>query len=150
MGAVVAGVLAARGCSALVFHGDDGLDELNTADTSTVWVVHDGTVNQTMLDPADLGLPRSRPGDLRGGDAANNAAVARVVMSGEPGPVRDTVVLNAGAALAAARGVPRAEDLAGVLVDTCARAAAALDSGAALALLDRWVAASQRLAAENS
>ena len=150
MGAIIAGVLAARGCSALVFHGDDGLDELTTADTSTVWVVHDGTVSQTMLDPGDLGLPRSRPGDLRGGDAANNAAVARAMMSGEPGPVRDTVVLNAGAALAAARGVSRAEDLAGVLVDTCARASAAVDSGAALALLDRWVAASQRLAAENS
>jgi len=150
MGAIIAGVLAARGCSALVFHGDDGLDELTTADTSTVWVVHDGTVSQTMLDPGDLGLPRSQPGDLRGGDAANNAAVARAMMSGEPGPVRDTVVLNAGAALAAARGVSRAEDLAGVLVDTCARASAAVDSGAALALLDRWVAASQRLAAENS
>ena len=150
MGAVLAGVLAARGCSALVFHGDDGLDELTTADTSTVWVVHDGTVSQTVLDPADLGLPRSRRGDLRGGDAAANAAVARAVMSGEPGPVRDTVVLNAGAALAAAEGVPRAEGLAGVLVGTCARAAAALDSGAAQDLLDRWVAASQRLAAENS
>jgi anthranilate phosphoribosyltransferase len=72
------------------------------------------------------------------------------VLSGEPGPVRDTVVLNAGAALAAAAGVPRAEDLAGVLVGACARAAAALDSGAAQSLLDRWVAASQRLAAENS
>ena len=112
--------------------------------------MHDGTVSQTVLDPADLGLPRSRPGDLRGGDAATNAAVARAVMSGEPGPVRDTVVLNAGAALAAAAGVPRAEDLAGALVGTCARAAAALDSGAALSLLDRWVATSQRLAAGNS
>ncbi len=150
MGAIIAGVLAARGCSALVFHGDDGLDELTTADTSTVWVVHDGTVSQTVLDPADLGLPRSRPGDLRGGDAAGNAAVARAVMSGEPGPVRDTVVLNAAAALAAAAGVPRAEDLAGALVGGCARAAATLDSGAAHALLDRWVAASQRLAAETS
>src|SRR6516225_8703058 len=150
MGAIIAGVLAARGCSALVFHGDDGLDELTTADTSTVWVVHDGTVSQTVLDPADLGLPRSRRGDLRGGDAATNAAVARAVLAGEPGPVRDTVVLNAGAALAAAAGVPRAEGLAGVLVGACARAAAALDSGASQDLLNRWVAASQRLAAENS
>ena len=99
---------------------------------------------------ADLGLPRSRPGDLRGGDAAANSAVARAVMSGEPGPIRDTVVLNAAAALAAAAGVPRAEDLAGLLVGACAKAAAALDSGAALALLDRWVSESQRLAAENS
>jgi anthranilate phosphoribosyltransferase len=149
MGAVIAGVLAGRGCSALVFHGNDGLDELTTTDTSTVWVVHDGTVGQTVVDPAELGLPRSRPEDLRGGDAAHNAAVARAVLAGEPGPVRDTVVLNAGAALAAAAGVPAAEDLTGALADACARAAAALDSGAAAALLDRWAAASQRLAAAD-
>jgi anthranilate phosphoribosyltransferase len=146
MGAIIAGVLAGRGCSALVFHGDDGLDELTTTDTSTVWAVHDGTVSQTAVDPADLGLPRSRPEDLRGGDAAHNAAVARSVLAGDPGPVRNTVVLNAAAALAAAEGVSRAEDLAGALADACARASAALDSGAAGALLDRWVAASQRLA----
>jgi anthranilate phosphoribosyltransferase len=149
MGSVIAGVLAGRGCSALVFHGDDGLDELTTADTSTVWVVHDGTVSQTVVDPTDLGLPRSTLADLRGGDAAHNAAVARAVLAGDPGPIRDTVVLNAGAALAAAAGVPRAEDLTGALADGCARASAALDSGAAAALLDRWATASQQLAAED-
>lgn len=149
MGSILAGVLAARGCSALVFHGDDGLDELTTSDTSTVWVVHEGTVAQTVLDPQQLGLPRSSPGDLRGGDATHNADVARAVMAGERGPIRDTVVLNAGAALAAAAGVPRAEDLAAALADGCARAAAALDGGAAQALLDRWIAASQRLASQG-
>jgi anthranilate phosphoribosyltransferase len=150
MGAIIAGVLAGRGCSALVFHGNDGLDELTTTDTSIVWVVHDGTVSQTALDPAHLGLPRSRPEDLRGGDAAHNAAVARAVLAGEPGPIRDTVVLNAAAALTAAAGVPAAEDLTGVLSDASTRASAAIDSGAAAALLDRWVAASQRLAAETA
>ena len=149
MGSVIAGVLAGRGCSALVFHGDDGLDELTTADTSTVWVVHDGTVSQTVVDPTDLGLPRSTLADLRGGDAAHNAAVARAVLAGDPGPIRDTVVLNAGAALAAAAGVPRAEDLTGALADGCARASEALDSGAAAALLDRWATASQQLASED-
>ena len=149
MGAIIAGVLAGRGCSALVFHGNDGLDELTTTDTSTVWVVHDGTVTQTVLDPAHLGLPRSKPEDLRGGDPAHNAAVARDVLAGTPGPVRNTVVLNAGAALAAAAGVPTAEDLTGVLADACAQASAALDSGAAAALLDRWIAASHRLATGN-
>jgi anthranilate phosphoribosyltransferase len=149
MGSVIAGVLAGRGCSALVFHGDDGLDELTTADTSTVWVVHDGTVSQTVVDPTDLGLPRSTLADLRGGDAAHNAAVARAVLAGDPGPIRDTVVLNAGAALAAAAGVPRAEDLTGALADGCARASEALDSGAAAALLDRWASASQQLASED-
>jgi anthranilate phosphoribosyltransferase len=146
MGPIIAGVLAERGCSALVFHGDDGLDELTTADTSTVWVVHAGEVSQTVLDPASLGLPMSEPGDLRGGDAAHNAAVARSVLGGEPGPIRDTVVLNAAAALAAAEGVPGAGGLEQALADGCAKAASALDSGAARGLLDRWVAASQRLA----
>jgi len=149
MGAIIAGVLAGRGCSALVFHGDDGLDELTTSDTSTVWVVHDGTVSQTVLDPTDLGLPRSRLEDLRGGDATHNAAVARAVLAGDPGPIRDTVVLNAGAALAAAAGVPRAEGLTGALADGCARAAAALDAGLAAALLDRWATTSQQLAAKD-
>ena len=149
MGAIIAGVLAGRGCSALVFHGDDGLDELTTSDTSTVWVVHDGTVSQTVLDPTDLGLPRSRLEDLRGGDATHNAAVARAVLAGDPGPIRDMVVLNAGAALAAAAGVPRAEGLTGALADGCARAAAALDAGLAAALLDRWATTSQQLAAKD-
>jgi anthranilate phosphoribosyltransferase len=146
MGPIVAGVLAGRGSSALVFHGDDGLDELTTADTSTVWVVHAGEVSQTVLDPAALGLTVSKPGDLRGGDAAHNATVARSVLDGEPGPIRDTVVLNAAAALAAAAGVPGAGGLEQALAGGCARAAAVLDSGAARGLLDRWVAASQRLA----
>ena len=149
MGPVLAGVLAGRGCSALVFHGDDGLDELTTADTSTVWVAHDGSVTRTVLDPATLGLPVSKPGDLRGGDAAHNASVVRAVLSGEPGPIRDTVVLNAAAALAATGGVPGAEGLEQALADGCARAAAVLDSGAASALLERWVAASQRLAGRD-
>jgi len=148
MGPVIAGVLAGRGCSALVFHGDDGLDELTTTDTSTVWVVHAGEVSQAVLDPAALGLPMSKPGDLRGGDAAHNADVARSVLDGEPGPVRDTVVLNAGAALAAAAGVPGADGLERTLADGCAAAAAALDSGGARGLLERWVAASQRLAGQ--
>src|SRR5690349_12032596 len=123
MGAIIAGVLAGRGCSALVFHGDDGLDELTTTDTSTVWVVHDGTVTQTAVDPADLGLPRCTPEDLRGADAAHNAAVVRAVLAGDPGPVRDTVILNAAAALVAAEGVPKAEELTAALADACARAA---------------------------
>jgi anthranilate phosphoribosyltransferase len=149
MGAVMAGVLAARGCSALVFHGDDGLDELTTTATSSVWVVYEGTVGETVLDPSALGLARSTRGDLRGGDPPHNAAVARAVLSGEAGPVRDMVILNAGAALAAAAGVPRPEDLTTALADGCARASAAIDSGAAAALLDRWTAASQRLAADR-
>jgi anthranilate phosphoribosyltransferase len=148
MGGVIAGVLAGRGSSALVFHGDDGLDELTTTGPSTVWVVHGGTVSQTSFDPAALGIGRSVPEDLRGGDPAHNAAVARAVLGGEPGPVRETVLLNAAAALAAEAGVSGAGRLQPALADGYARAAAAVDSGAALELLGRWVEASQRLRAQ--
>ncbi len=146
MGAVIAGVLAARGCSALVFHGDDGLDELTTTTTSTVWVVHRGRVDRASFDPAALGLPRAAGEDLRGGDRDHNAAVARAVLAGQAGPVRDTVLLNAAAALAAAAGVPGSGALDKALAEGYARAAAAVDTGAARALLDRWVVASQELA----
>ena len=150
MGPVLAGVLASRGSSALVFHGEDGLDELTTTGPSLVWVVHDGTVSEVRFDPAVLGISRSRPEDLRGGDAPHNAAVARAVLGGEPGPVREIVLLNAAAALAAADGVTGPDELTAALQAGYQRAAAALDSGAALALLDQWAEASQRLAAEPS
>jgi anthranilate phosphoribosyltransferase len=146
MGEVIAGVLAARGSSSLVFHGGDGLDELTTTTCSSVWLVHGSAVAAAELDPAELGIPRARPEDLRGGDAAHNAAVARAVFGGEAGPVRDLVLLNAAAALAADRGVSRPEDLAGVMSEGLARAAEAVDSGAARALLGRWAEASRRLA----
>jgi anthranilate phosphoribosyltransferase len=149
IGELLAGVLAGRGSSALVFHGDDGLDELTTTTTSAVWLVHGAAVTATEFDPAELGLPRARPEQLRGGDATHNAAVMRAVLGGETGPVRDIVLLNAAAALAADAGVARAEDLSPVMADGLARAAEAVDSGAAAGLLDRWIAASQRLAGQH-
>ncbi len=103
-------------------------------------------VTQTVFDPAVLGLDRASLGDLRGGDRERNAAAARAVLGGERGPVRDTVLLNAAAALAASAGVPGAGALDKALTEAFARASTALDSGAAADLLDRWVAASQRLA----
>jgi len=103
MGPVLAGVLAARGNSSIVFHGS-GLDELSTTGESSVWVVADGAVSAAEFDPRSLGLPRASVADLRGGDAAHNAGVVRSVLAGEPGPVRDIVLLNAAAALAATEG----------------------------------------------
>jgi len=147
---VIAGVLAGRGCSALVFHGGDGLDELTTTTTSRVWVVQpgeDARVSEALLDPADLGIARAEPDDLKGGDAAHNAAVARAVLGGERGPVRDTVLLNAAAVLAADAGVAGADALIESMRAGYARASAAVDSGAAAALLTRWAETTQRLAA---
>jgi anthranilate phosphoribosyltransferase len=146
MGPVLAGVLAGRNCSGLVFHGDDGLDELTTTGPSTVWVVRDGQVTQTRFDSAELGIPRCEPGDLVGGDAAHNAGVVRALLGGRPGPVRETVLLNAAAALVAEAGTPEASGLVPALREGYERAQAAVDSGAAAGLLDRWAAASRRLA----
>ncbi len=142
---IIAGVLAERGGSSLVFRGDDGLDELTTCGTSTIWVVRRGTVTRTSFDPADLSIPRARPDDLRGGDARDNAAVARTVLAGERGPVRDIVLLNAAAAVVAAEGTPLADELTPALAGAYKRAADAVDSGAALSLLTRWGHATRSL-----
>ncbi|MBA3524226.1 MAG: anthranilate phosphoribosyltransferase, partial [Geodermatophilaceae bacterium] len=98
MAGVLADVLAARGTSAFVFRGDDGLDELTTTTTSAVWTVADGVVGQFGLDPSDLGIAPAVPQDLVGGGPPENAAVARALLEGRTGPVRDAVLLNAAAA----------------------------------------------------
>ncbi|SDI81812.1 anthranilate phosphoribosyltransferase [Nonomuraea jiangxiensis] len=144
---VIAGVLAERGASALVFRGDDGLDELTTCGPSSVWVVRRGAVTPAAFDPADLSIPRARPEDLRGGDAAHNAGVARAVLAGEHGPVRDIVLLNAAAAVVAADGTPPASELTPALAAAYKRAVDAVDSGAALSLLTRWAQATRAAAA---
>jgi anthranilate phosphoribosyltransferase len=143
MAPVIAGVLAERGGSSLVFRGEDGLDELSTCGPSAVWVARRGTVTPTVFDPDDLSIPRARPADLRGGDARHNAEVARAVLGGERGPVRDIVLLNAAAAVVAADGVPPASELTASLAAAYKRAADAIDSGAAQSLLTRWAHATQ-------
>lgn len=133
---VMAHVLAARGTSALLFRGHDGLDELSPATTSQLWVVRDGQVTEEIIDPTDLGIPRVELDALRGGDAETNAAVARRVLEGEQGAVRDAVLLNAAAAIAAAR--PRDAGLLERLADGLVVARKALDGGAAARTLERW------------
>ncbi len=144
MAGVIAGVFAARGCSSLVFRGDDGLDELTTTGTSTVWVVRDGTAAETVFDPSDLGIPPARPEDLRGADAAFNGRVARETFAGAKGPVRDMVLLNAAALITAYEGTPPPK-LTEALGDAFGRAAEAVDSGAASTLLDRWIDTTRQL-----
>ncbi len=136
---VMAGVFARRGQDAWVVNGDDGLDELTTTTTSTVWAVSHGSVTQHVLDPVALGVPKAEPADLRGGDAFHNAGVVTDLLAGKTGPVRDAVVLNAGAALAVY--ADESGSLEDRLVAGMARAAAAIDSGAARAKLADWVAA---------
>ncbi|WUH93941.1 anthranilate phosphoribosyltransferase [Streptomyces sp. NBC_00433] len=139
MAPIMAGVLAERGSSALVFRGDDGLDELTTTATSQVWVVGDGKVAQHSFDPRDIGIDLVPVEALRGGDPAYNADVARRLLAGETGPVRDAVLLNSAAALVALN--PGDGTLEDQLAAGTARAAESLDSGAAAAVLERWAAA---------
>jgi anthranilate phosphoribosyltransferase len=140
MAPVMAGVLARRSVDALVLHGDDGLDELTTMTTSTVWLTRPGgEVEEHKVDPTRYGVPLAPAESLRGGDPQHNAEVFRRMLAGDVGPVRDAVLLNAAAGLAAHAGGDG--DLDERLVTGLEAAAAAVDSGAAAAVLERWVAA---------
>ncbi|MGN6781815.1 MAG: anthranilate phosphoribosyltransferase [Marmoricola sp.] len=141
MAPLMAGVFARRGVDAFVFRGDDGLDELTTTTTSTLWEVRDGAVTQHVVDPADLGIAPSTPEDLRGGDPTYNAEVVRRVLAGERGPVRDAVLLNAGAALAVYE--PSEGSLPERLGAGIERGEQSIDSGAAATKLGAWVAATR-------
>jgi anthranilate phosphoribosyltransferase len=140
---VIAAVLAGRGSCALVVRGDDGLDEITTTSSTSVWVVRSGAVKLESLDVAELGVPRATAADLRGGDAEFNADVARRMVAGETGPVRDAVLVNAAGAVAAFTGL--SGDLLADLGAAWGRVVDAVDSGAAATLLERWAALSSSL-----
>ena len=131
----MAGVLAARGSRAMVFRGDDGLDELSTTTDSQIWDVRDGAVTTWSLDPTTLGLARAMPGDLRGGSAAENAEVVRHVVSGKTGPIRDIVCLNAAAGFVVAG---RCDELG----EGLELARASLDNGHAADAVERLIQSS--------
>ncbi|MGW0180044.1 anthranilate phosphoribosyltransferase [Nocardia sp. NPDC003345] len=144
----IAGVFAVRGAGALVVRGRDGLDEITTSDVTDAYVVTGGEVHRTVIDPLRLGIPRVDLDALRGGDATVNAGVARDVLAGNAGAVRDAVLVNSAAAITA-YDLSRGADLGGDLHDHLAagieRAATAVDSGAAADLLDRWAALTRTL-----
>lgn len=144
---LVAQVFALRNATALVFRGDDGLDELTTTGHSRIWEVTQGEVKQHDIDARELGLPRVELRDLIGGDALHNAGIARQVLSGETGPVRDIVLLNAAGGLVAyeleANPSSSSESLLARLEKKINVAAEAIDSGAAVQLLERWARATQ-------
>ncbi len=147
MAGIIAQVFARRGDSVLVMRGEDGLDEFTTTAPTRLWAVASGKVRELVIDAVDVGLPRATAADLRGGDPAVNADVARRVFGGETGPVRDAVLLNAAAALAAYDGLD--EDIAKSLTARIERAAAAVDSGAAERVLARWIEVARPLSSES-
>ncbi len=139
---VMAGVFATRGASVLVVHGDDGLDELTTTTTSTIWRVQAGTVERLTFDPAAFGFARAELSELVGGDAESNAAEVRAVLGGAQGAVRDAVVLTAAGAMVAHAGLASDAKWVPAWESGLAKAAETIDSGAAAAALERWVARS--------
>ncbi len=124
---------------AWVVHGAGGIDEISTTGHTKVSECRDGAVHTFFIHPAEFGLPKVAPGDLRGGDAVENAAIIRTMLDGKPGAAREIVLLNAGAALFVAGRTPSVRE--GI-----SRAAAAIDSGAARDTLDRMVRSSQTVA----
>jgi len=140
MATKLVGVLQAQGAArSLVVYGHDGLDELSTITTSTVWELRDGDVRTYEVDPAALGLKPATLEDIQGGDPPLNADLARRILDGEPGPRREFVLLNAAAGLVAAGVV---DDIA----DGLDAAVASVDGGGAGAVLDRLVAVSNDVA----
>lgn len=147
---IIAGVFADRGTTAAVFRGDEGLDEMSIAGPTTLLWVRGGVVTEVSVHPSDVGLEVSTIDSIKGGLAEQNAEVARQVFAGEHGPARDAVLLNAGTALAVAAGAggTSADEIHEAIRSGIARAANAIDSGHAAALLDRWVSASRDVAAD--
>ena len=143
---VMAEVLSARGVDGFVFRGDDGLDEITLATTTTVLTIGSGEMRSERIDPLDFEIKRAPISDLVGGDATENARITMAIFAGEKGAPRDAVVLNAAAAIAAyearfdlnlhqrmALGISRAVD--------------AIDSGAATRLVSQWAELTQKLRA---
>ena len=141
---LMAQVLAAKGVDGFVFRGDDGLDEISLATTTSVLTIGQGEITSDLIDPIDFGISKAPITDLVGGDAQFNARVSRAIFNGEHGAPRDAVALNAAAAIAAFKG-DSSKSLLERIRDGYVDAIQAIDSGAATALLAKWVTVSQRL-----
>lgn len=139
--AAALGALGAR--RAFVVHGEDGLDEFSTTAPTQVAELRDGAVVTYRFDASRYGLPKARLSQLAGGDAADNAAIIRAILQGQPGPCRDVAVLNAAAALLAAGPAAGGGD---PWLEALRRARHSLDSGAAAARLQAMVRFTRQVA----
>ena len=143
---VMAQVLGDKGVDGFVFRGDDGLDEITLATTTSVLTIGNGEISSDLLDPLDFGIERAPISALAGGDGAENARITTAIFNGEKGAPRDAVVLNAAAAIAAFDGKfeLNLHDRIALGVE---RAIAAIESGAAAGLVKDWAVLSQKLGA---
>ena len=148
---LMVGVFRTRGATALVYRGDDGIDKITTTGHSHIWEVSRGFVTEHDLDPRDLGIATAQIDDLLGSTPEHNAGVARSVLAGDAGAVRDIVLLNAAAGLVSFRLAQDPDQHRRPLLERLGEqltvAADAIDSGAAAAKLESWSTATQRAGA---
>jgi anthranilate phosphoribosyltransferase len=143
---VMAQVLADRGVDGFVFRGDDGLDEITLATTTSVLTIGRGEISSDLIDPLDFEIQRAPISALVGGDSIENARITTAIFAGEKGAPRDAVVLNAAAAIAAYEG--RFDlNLHSRIEIGVSQAVAAIDCGAATRLIAQWAELSQKLGA---
>jgi anthranilate phosphoribosyltransferase len=144
----MAGVFRTRGATALVYRGDDGIDKMTTTGHSHVWEVTKGQIQEHDINSLELGIAKASPEDLLGDGPEHNARLARSVLAGDPGPVRDIVALNAATGMTAFElakdSSQRDRSLLERLDEKLRLAYATIDSGAAAQKLDDWVAASTK------
>ena len=141
---VMAQVLGDRGVDGFVFRGDDGLDEITLATTTSVLSIGTEEITSGLLDPEEFGISRAPISALVGGDGAENARITRAIFNGEKGAHRDACILNAAAAIAAFEGKSD-ESLHQRISDGVKAANNAIDSGAAHELVVKWAELTQRL-----
>jgi anthranilate phosphoribosyltransferase len=141
---VMAKVLLEKGVDGFVFRGDDGIDEITLASTTTISTLSKQNIATGKIDPEDFQIPRSPISDLEGGDSSHNAGITMQIFDGKTGPHRDAVLLNAAAAIAAYEG--RSDLGLNERIETgLLRAAEAVDSGAAKKLVQQWAMLSNQL-----
>ena len=121
----------------MVVYGQDKLDEISLSAPTTVCELRDGWFKSSVIAPEDFGLPRCAKEDLKGGTPAENAAITRAILSGERGPKRNAVLLNAGASLYIG-------GKADTMADGVALAGSLIDSGKAAAALEKLIEVSTR------
>jgi anthranilate phosphoribosyltransferase len=143
---VMAQVLAERGVEGFVFRGDDGLDEITLATTTSVLTIGNGEISSDRIDAKDFSLANAPISALVGGDAQENARITKAIFAGERGAPRDAVLLNAAAAIAAFDGEFELS-IHERLSKSLKKAEESIDSGKANLLLDEWALLSNKLAA---
>ena len=136
---VMAQVLSEKGCDGFVFRGDDGLDEITLATTTSILSIGNAEIKSERIDAKDFGMANAPIDAIVGGDAQENARISSAIFAGERGAPRDAVILNAGAAIAAFEG-DLDSDIKERITAGVRRAETAVDSGAARDLLEKWAA----------